>query len=165
MPSGNPVLQSGNNITPQHLASWTTDGVIQDSGVSFNNTQAFFRSDILNVNFNLTSSDNQILINLPVGFTRWRPSVIFISGASGTLTTATCSVYTQPAAGGFAIVSSGTAITVTNGSIDTNNNMQALSLNDANTMALSDTAIYFRVQNPQGAPATANITVFYEPLP
>lgn len=165
MGSGNPVLQSGNNITPQHLASWTTDGVIQDSGVSFNNTQAFFRSDILNVNFNLANSDNQILINLPVGFTRWRCLGVRISGASGTLTTATCSIYTQPAAGGFAIVSSGTAITVTNGSIDTNNNLQALTVNDGSTMALSDTAIYFRVQNPQGVAATANVTVFYEPLP
>jgi hypothetical protein len=165
MTGGNPVLQSGNNITPQHLASWTTDGVIQDSGVSFNNTQSLFRFDLLNVNFNLTNSDNQILINLPVGFTRWRMASIFITGASGTLTTATCGVFTQPAAGGFALVTSGTAITVTNGSIDTNNNMQSFAFNDATTMCFSDTAIYFRVQTPQGVAATANISVFYEPLP
>ena len=160
----NQVLQSG-NVTPQHLASWTTDGVIQDSGVTFNNTQGFFRADILNVNFNLTNSDNQILINLPVGFTRWRPSNIFISGSSGILTTATCGIFTQPAAGGVAIVSGGSSITITTGAVDTNNNMQNLTPNNNTTLALSDTAIYFRVQTPQGVTATANVTVFYEPLP
>ena len=160
----NQVLQSG-SVTPLHLAAWTTDGVIQDSGVTFNNTLGMFQSTIVGVNFNLTNADNQILINLPAGFTRWRCEKILISGASGTLTTATCSVYTQPAAGGFPIVSSGTSITVTTGAIDTNNNLQSLTIQDQNTQAFSDTAIYFRVQNPQGNAATGNITVLYEPLP
>ena len=160
----NQVLQSG-SVTPQHLASWTTDGVIQDSGVTFNNTLGFFRSDITAVKFNSANTDNQILINLPVGFTRWRPQSGYISDASGTLTTATFGLFTQPAAGGVAIITGGTAITVTNGSIDTNNNLQAFSFNNQNTLAYSDTAIYFRVQTPQGVPATANVTVVYVPLP
>lgn len=158
------VEQSG-QVTPQHLASWTTDGVIQDSGVTFNNTQAFFQSTITNVNFNSANTDNQILINLPVGFTRWRVSQVVLSGASGTLSTATCSLYTQPAAGGFAIVTSASAITITTSAIDTNNNMQVLSINDQNTLAYSDTAIYFRINGAQGNAAIGNVTVIYAPLP
>lgn len=160
----NQVLQSG-SVTPLHLAAWVTDGVLGDAGVTFNNTQALFQSTITNVNFNSANTDNQILINLPVGFTRWRCEKILISGASGTLTTATCSVYTQPATGGFAIVTSATSITVTTGAVDTNNNLQSLAINDQNTQAFSDTAIYFRINGAQGNAATGNITVIYAPLP
>jgi len=160
----NGVLQSG-SVTPGHLAEWTTDGVIQDSGVTYANSQARFIATITNVNFNVTNTDYQILINLPAGLTRWRVTNAYISGASGTLTTATCGLFTQPAAGGFAIVASGTAITVSTSAIDTNNNAQTLTLIDSNTMFFSDTAIYFRVQNPQGNAATGNVTVTYEPLP
>ena len=65
----NDVLQSG-QVTPQHLASWTTDGVIQDAGVTFANTLAFVRADVLGINFNATNKDNPVAINLPVGSTR-----------------------------------------------------------------------------------------------
>jgi hypothetical protein len=161
----NQVLQSG-SVTPQHLASWTTDGVIQDAGVTFNNTQAYFQSTITNVNFNSANTDFQILINLPVGFTRWRIMNLFISGASGTLTTSTIGLFTQQNAGGLAIFNAGTAITITTSAIDTNNNAQAVAgVNNQNTLFYSDTAIYFRVQNPQGVPATASVTVVYVPLP
>jgi hypothetical protein len=164
MTSGQPILQSG-SVTPGHLWSVTTDGVAQDSGVSFNNTQAIFQSTITNVNFNSANTDNQVLINLPVGFTRWRMQNIYLSGASGTLTTATCGLFTQPAAGGVAIVTSGSAINVNTSSIDTNNNGQVFTINNQNTLFYSDTAIYFRVQNPQGNAATGNITVDYVVLP
>ena len=160
----NQVLQSG-NVTPQHLASWTTDGVLQDSGVSFINTQGYFRSDVLGINFNATNTDFPIPINLPAGYTRWRAVNIIISGASGTLTTATCSVWTQAGGLGVAIVGNSTAITVTTNLSDTNNNGQVLTLNNANSLFYNDTTIYFRVQNPQGVAATANVLVLYAALP
>lgn len=160
----NQVLQSG-QVTPTHLASWTTDGVIQDSGVTIGNTYGELRSDVLGINFNATNQDTPIPINLPAGFTRWHILRVAISGASGTLTTATCGVFTQAGASGVAIVTSGSSITVNTNLADTNNNAQFLATNNANTLVYSDTTIYFRVQNPQGMAATANVSVFYEPLP
>jgi hypothetical protein len=164
MPSGNPILQSG-QVTPGHLWSVTTDGVAQDSGVTFNNTLGLFRSDVLGINFNVTNQDYPVPINLPVGYTRWQVNAIFLSGSSGTLTTATCGLFTQAGASGVAIVTSGTAITINTNLINTNNNGMALVINNSNTLFYSDTTIYFRVQNPQGNAATGNFTIFYRPLP
>lgn len=158
------VQQSG-NVTPTHLASWTTDGVIQDSGVTFTNTYGLFSSAVLQINFNSENTDNPISINLPPNYTRYRIHQILLSGATASLSTATCGVFTETGAGGTAIVTTGTAITVTQTAGDTNNNMQSFTINDQNTMALIDTTIYFRVQTPQGSAALGNVVVFYQPLP
>ncbi len=160
----NQVLQSG-SVTPLHLAAWTTDGVIQDSGVTFNNTLGLFRSDVLGINFNATNTDFSIPINLPIGYTRYQINRIVISGASGTLTTATCGVWTQAGAAGTNIVTTGTALTITTNLGDTNNNMQQLTLVNQNTLILNDTTIFLRVQTPQGNAATANVSVIYAPFP
>jgi hypothetical protein len=42
----NGVLQSG-VVTPGHLTAWATDGVIEDSGVTFTNTYGMFQSTVL----------------------------------------------------------------------------------------------------------------------
>jgi len=164
MASGGNTIQSG-LVTPGHLVSWTTDGVVQDAGVNLGSTYGTFVSGLTNINFNATNTDNPIPINLPAGYTRYRIENILISGASGTLSTATCGVFTQPAAAGVAVVTTGTAITVTASAADTNNNMQSLTINSQNTLALSDTVLYFRVQTAQGSAATANVFIFYKPLP
>ena len=160
----NGVLQSG-QVTPSHLAAWATDGVIQDSGVTFTNTYGMFQSTILQVNFNSTNTDNPIPINLPVGFTKYRIHQIILSGATASLSTATCGVFTEESAGGVPIVTTGTAITVTQTDSDTNENMQSFTINDQNTMALVDLMLYFRVQTPQGRAALGNISLYYQPLP
>jgi len=162
--SNQSVLQSG-IVTPGHLASWATDGVLQDAGVTFTNTYGVFQNTALNINFNATNTDTPIAINLPAGYTRYRIKQILLSGASGTLSTATCGVFTATGAGGTAIVTSATAITVTSASSDTNHNMQSFTINNQDTLAWFDTTIYFRVQTPQGVAATGNVAVFYEPLP
>ena len=158
------VLQSG-NVTPGHLASWTTDGVIQDAGVTFTNTYGLFQSTVQQINFNATNTDNPIPINLPAGYTRYRIDRILLSGATASLSTATCGVFTQTAAAGTAVVTTGTAITVTQTAGDTNNNLQSFTINNQNTLAFIDTTLFFRVQNPQGSPALGNVTIFYQPLP
>jgi hypothetical protein len=43
--------------------------------------------------------------------------------------------------------------------------MQSLTIVNQNIVAFVDTTLFFRVQNSQGSPATANVTVCYEPLP
>ena len=158
------VLQSG-SVTPGHVATWTTDGVIEDGGVAVPNLYALYVTTITAVNFNQINFDNQILINLPAGYTRWRCDRVLISGASGSISTATAGLFTATGAGGTQIVSSGSAITVVSSSIDTNNNMQSMTITDQNTMALSDTAVYWRNQVAEGSTQTANVSVFYEPLP
>lgn len=158
------VVQSG-LVTPTHLASWTTDGVVQDAGVQFSNAYGKFVSPIIAVNFNLANNDNPIPINLPTGYTRYRIEQIIISGATASLSTATCGVFTGTGVTGVAIVTSGTAITVAQQPADTNLNMQSLGVNNQNTMALSDPVIYFRTQNAEGIAAQANVSIFYQPLP
>jgi hypothetical protein len=160
----NQVLQSG-MVTPGHLMLAVTDGVIGDAGVTFNNTLGEFRADFIGVNFNVANTDFPILINLPAGYTRWIARFVRLSAASGTLTTATCGVFTGPGATGLQIVSSGSAITVNTNLADTNNNAQVFTTNNSGTLAYSSTEIYFRVQTPQGNTATGNVSVFYEPLP
>lgn len=157
-------IQSG-QVTPGHLAAWVTDNVLIDAGVQFNNTYGKFVTTLTGVNFNAANSDNPVVINLPAGYTRYRVEQIIISDASGTLTTATCGVFTVSSGGGMAIVTSGTAITVSTGADATVNNMQSLTINNQGTMSLNITPIFFRVQTAQGAPATGNVSVFYQPLP
>lgn len=158
------VQQTG-TITPGHLTCWTTTGVINDCGLTFSNTYGMFVSIITGVNFNAANTDNPIVINLPSGYTRYRIHNILISGASGTLTTSTVGVFTATGAGGTAVVTSGTSVTVSASSTDTNNNMQSLTVNDQNTLALSDGALFFRTQTAQGVAVTANVAVFYQPMP
>lgn len=158
------VQQSG-LVTPGHLASWTTDGVVQDAGVSFANSYGMLASVLQGINFNSANTDNPIPINLPAGYTRYRIHQILISGASASLSTATCGVFTQPSAAGVGVVASGSAITVTQSLGDTNQNMQALPIANQNTMSLIDTTLFFRVQTPQGVAATGNVAIFYQPLP
>jgi hypothetical protein len=139
--------------------------VVQDSGVTFANTYGMFSSAVLQINFNSANTDNPIPINLPPNYARYRIHQIMLAGATASLSTATCGVFTAQGAGGTVVVSSGTAITVTQTLADTNNNMQAFNINNQNTMALSDAVLYFRVQTAQGTPALANVIVFYQPLP
>jgi hypothetical protein len=158
------VQQSG-QVTPTHLALWQTDGVIGDAGVTFTNTYGMFQSTILQINFNSSNTDNPIPINLPVGYKKYRVHQIILSGATASLSNATCGVFTAQGAGGIGVVATGTAITVTQTAGDTNNNMQSFTIVDQNTLALIDTTLYFRVQTPEGGAALGNVSVIYEPLP
>lgn len=163
MPSGGSVIQSG-QVTPTHLVTWTADGVVQDSGLTFTNTYGMFSSTVLQINFNSANTDNPIPINLPQNYTWYRIHQILLYGATSSLNSATCGVFTQQGASGTQVVSSGTAITVTQTTGDTNNNLQAFTINDQNTMALFDTTLYFRVQSAQGSPALGSVSIFYQPL-
>ena len=147
------------------MAAWTTDGIIQDAGVTFANTYGNFSTTILGVNFNSANTDNPININLPSGYTRYRIATIRLSGANATLSTATCGVFTSTGGSGATIVTGGTAITVTQTGIDAVNNMQFFTVQNQNTTAFSDTVIYFRVVGAQGSVGTGNVTVTYDPMP
>lgn len=159
------VVQQSGNVTPGHIATWTTDGVAQDGGMPIPAVNAMLAASVLQVNFNAGNTDNPINIGLPQNYTQYRIHQIIIEGATASLSTATCGVFTQQGAGGLAVVAGNTAVTITQTAGDTNNNMQALTIANQNTLALIDPTLYFRVQNPQGSSALANVIVFYQPIP
>lgn len=119
------------------------------------------------VDFNAIA-DTIFPIALPAGFTRFVMSAIRISGANGTLTTATAGLFTAPAAGGVAVMNAGTAITVSSAADATNNNTQAMGFNNGNTQsyaAVNNPSLYFRVTNPQGAARLADVSLSIDPVP
>lgn len=158
------VIQSG-LVTPSHLVSWTTDGVVQDAGITFLNTYGMFATQLLSVNFNAANTDNVLPVNLPAGYTRYLINLVMLSGATASLSTATCGLFTATGGGGTAVIASNTAITVTSSGIDQNNNLMIFTVTNINTQAWSDTTLFFRVQTPQGNAAFGNVTLLYNPLP
>ena len=116
------------------------------------------------VNFNVGAADTQIAIALPAGFTRYRMIACHISGASGTLTTATAGLFTAAGGGGVAIVTAASAITVATAAENTNNNMMIMTINNSQTQSYTATPLYFRVATPQGAAATGTVTITYVPM-
>lgn len=126
----------------------------------------FFAVSVAGVNFNSANTDTPFTISLPTGFTRYVISTVRISGASASLSTATFGVFTAPAGGGVAIVSSGATITITTASENTNNNaLSAVGINNGATQSYNGSTVYFRVVNAQGSAATGNVTISYFALP
>jgi len=117
------------------------------------------------VNFNASNTDNTVTVTLPTGFTTYMIDSIRITGASGTLTTATCGVFTGAGGTGTAIVTSATAVTVATASANSANSAQMLTVNNASTIAYNLATFFFRVQNPQGVAATANVIIHITACP
>lgn len=120
------------------------------------------------VNFNPgAATDTAIPVTLPPGFTRYEIDNIIISGASQSLTTATAGVFTAVGGGGVAVAST-QAITVSTAADATNNNSQAMTINNGNTQSYTlagHGSLFFRVVVSEGAAATANVEVRIRPLP
>ena len=92
------VQQSG-NITPGHLATWVTDGVIKDGGPVQSSKQVL--ASLLSADFN-SIADQALLI--PTSITAFMITGIVVTNASLSLTTAVGGFYPQAAKGGVAIV-------------------------------------------------------------
>jgi hypothetical protein len=113
----------------------------------------------VSVNFNAGSTDTAIPITLPAGYTRYAIDFVRLSGASGTLTTATVGVFSSTGGGGTTIVTSG-AITVSTASEDTANNSQFfLIAAGATPITFTGANVYVRVGTPQGSAATGTMTI------
>lgn len=108
------------------------------------------------VNFNSANTDTTFTLNLPTGYTRYTIAAVRISHASQTLTTATFGLFTASGGGGTAILT-GTAITVSTASENTNNNAQSTAPATAATQTYNASQLFFRVQTAQGAAATADV--------
>ncbi|HEY6032059.1 MAG TPA: hypothetical protein VIU44_15920 [Gaiellaceae bacterium] len=119
------------------------------------------------VDFN-AAGDTAIALTLPTGFTRFIVTNVRISGASHSLTTATAGLFTGTSGTGVAIVTAASAITVSSSLDATNNNAQAMTVNNADTESYTLGAtpnLYFRVATPEGAAATGTVSVSVIPLP
>lgn len=117
-----------------------------------------------NVNFNSASADTALVVTLPVGFTRYRVSGVFISGATASIASATCGVFTAAAGGGATVVAAGTAVTVTSSAQNTNNNMQSFTIVNQNTQSYNVGTLYFRMAVAEGIAATGVATVHIQPV-
>lgn len=116
------------------------------------------------VNFNSANTDTLIAVALPNGYARYRVDSVRVSGASASLTTATCGVFTAAAGGGSAIVAGASALTVSAATENTNANMQQMVIANQNTQSWNAAILYFRVQTAQGTAATGNVSIVIEPL-
>lgn len=114
------------------------------------------------VSFSLASTDNPIALALPTGFTEYQVNNCILSNASANLTGATVALYTAAAAGGTALITASTVVTVsTSGS--TNNNMQIFNVNNQSTQSWNVTPLYFRT-GLVTATGTGTVTLFVRPI-
>jgi hypothetical protein len=153
----------------QTVASATWNNVHADLGTSIQQLgQGLFgiSSNLFikgSVNFNAGNTDTAFTVPIPTGFIRYQVIAIIISGASGTLTTATCGVFTATGGGGVAIVTAASGITVSTAAENTLNNSQGLVVNNAAAQSYTANPLYFRVATAQGVAATGIVTIVVRP--
>lgn len=116
-------------------------------------------------NFN-SVADQPIAIRLPAGMTRYAVHAIRVSNPSISLTTAVGGIYTAPAKGGIALLSAATAYNaLTTNVAGAAGSMANFAAANALTAFYNSATLYLSLTTPQGAPATADVTLFLMPLP
>lgn len=121
------------------------------------------------VNFNSANTDSGIVVPLPPGYTRVALFRAYISNASASLVGSTVGIYTTTGAGGTALITPATAVTVSTSADNTAGNTQSINLATAASQVSASLptpgTIYFRTATATASPATADVTFFYVPLP
>lgn len=121
------------------------------------------------VNFNSANTDSGIVVPLPPGYTRVALFRAYISNASASLVGSTVGIYTTTGAGGTALITPATAVTVSTSADNTAGNTQSINLATAASQVSASLptpgTIYFRIGTATVSPATADVTFFYVPLP
>lgn len=147
------VLQSG-KITPGHVATWATDGVIQDGGSAFSSKQVL--ASLLSADFN-SIADQPLL--LPTSMTAFAITGIIVTNSQISLTTASGGFYPQTSKGGTAIVASGQVYSsLTDATKLLNCTVQAAALATYYTRTnVPNWAIYLSLSVTQGINATADV--------
>ena len=146
------ILQSG-NVTPGHLAVWTTDGVIQDGGPVQSSKQVL--ASLLSADFS-SIADQALLI--PTSITAFMITGIVVTNASLSLTTAVGGFYPQTSQGGAAIVANSQAYSSLNAATKLLNcTVEAAALATRySRINVPDWAIYLSLTTPQGVYVTAD---------
>ena len=147
------VQQSG-NVTPGHIATWTTDGVLQDGGLVGSGQTVLAK--LLSADFN-TLSDQAI--TLPTGMSAITVTGILVCNATLSLTTAVGGFYPQASKGGTALVANSQVYS----SLTTSAKLLSCTLAGAVATTyytrsnVPDWNIYFSLTAAQGAAAYADI--------
>lgn len=151
-----PIQQSG-NITPGHVAIWTTDGVISDGGPLRSATNVL--ASLGSANFNVTTDQ---AITLPNTITAFQISGILITNASTNLTTAAGGFYADTSKTGVTIVAAAQGYT----SLTAASKLLSATLAQASTVTFTSAncdsvdgylTIYLSLTTPQGSAATADV--------
>lgn len=147
------IVQSG-SVTPNHLATWVTDNVIQDGGSPGVSERVL---GYLNCNFNSTSDQ---AITLPSDINVFCLTRIIITNASTSLTTAVGGFYPVASKGGTAIVANSQVYS----SLTTASKLLNATLASYGSTTRFDSsiitptwALYFSLTTGQGAAATADV--------
>lgn len=151
------VEQSG-LVTPGHIATWTTNGVIQDGGAAPLNIIAALK----NANFNSTG-DQPILI--PQSIVAFQITSIIVTNTSISLSAAVGGFYPQSAKGGTPIVSASqvysalttaaSLLSVTLAAFGSGTRFSSANLGNINNVL----AIWFSLTTAQPVNATADIYI------
>lgn len=147
------VQQSG-NVTPGHLATWITPGVVGDGGAPFGNPVVL--ASLLSADFDSISDQ---AIALPATVNYFQLTGIVVAAPSTSLTTAAGGFYPQISKGGSALVASGQVYTaLTSSGLLMNATLTAYAQAQFfSRTQLPDWALYFSLTTAQGATALANI--------
>lgn len=116
----------------------------------------------IGADFNSTADQN-VTITAPAGATIYRIVRMNVTNATVSLTTAVGGVYTGAGkTGGVPIPAATTYSAITNRTANTAGNGQATA--GASNLVLTATALFFALTTPQGAPATADLDFYCEPV-
>lgn len=151
-------IQQSGKITPGHLVSWTTDGVVQDWGAAPAAQRVL--ASLRGANFNVTTDQPMLL---PQTVTAFQLTSIIITNASVSLTSAIGGFYPALSKGGTPIVSASQTysaltsqaalMTATLASFGSSTRFSAANLALINNLM----AIYFSLTTGQGVNCTADI--------
>lgn len=108
------------------------------------------------VNFNSANTDTQFTVPIPQGAIGYRIAQFQIANASASLSTATIGLFSASGGGGTQVIAN-SAITVTTGAANTNNNFQSIASSATTTYNFA--TLFSRIGTAQGSPATGDITV------
>lgn len=118
------------------------------------------------VNLNAAAPvDTAIAITLPTGHTKYRLLHVMVSnnGTTGSLTTARAGLFTSTGGGGIALCADQALSAITSSTDDVASNALQLTCTIANTRITSST-LQFRLGTAQGAAATADVSIYIQPL-
>lgn len=154
------VLQSG-SVTPGHLATWVTDGVVGDGGAKLG-LQTVIGS-LLGADFN-TTLDQAIPIDTDV--VAFQFFCIYVTRPSTILSAAVGGFYPAASKAGTAIVANTQVYSTltTAASLLTPTFTGAVITTRWSRANLADWAVYFSLTTPQGVAASADIYLLGTPL-
>lgn len=147
------VQQSG-NVTPGHLAKWTTSGVIQDAGAQIAGQRVL--AYLQGADFNSTQDQP---LNIPNIITAFQLTGLIITNASIALSAAVGGFYPQLLKAGSPIVAAGqvySALTTANLLLQATLTAFANSARFSSAL-LPTEQIVLSLTTPQGVPAFADI--------